>query len=761
MKRTLAVLVLIFAFVLCLGVVIPQVPASISAFMRTLLDDLTGADARTTLDAAKKVEINVTDAPYNATGDGETDDYAAIQAAITAAPSGSTIVFPPGTYITGTPLTFKAYIRYKGTGHRYCQLRASSTNSASIFTFGGIAHVIVEGLTFSSANTSAYMFKSTSLTDYYMDYVTFRDCDFYCDHHTSIYATFGFIKFERCRFGYLGTPGAYYRAIYGGDVTEAKYIFSTSFESCWFYHGRGADAMVELITGNTAEFDSCVWQSCTIPAYRSQGIRNTLMVNCDFENIEPSVDTACEGLIQLWGMPVSLVPGDLLMVNGWFQNNGASNESPWTAVAHCTTSGADAKASFDSCSGNFGSGYWTVCGGVYDKPSVTDVRRCNVVNNSNSTYDTAHAIGSKANFYSGLGARNGATSAGFFDFYEDSDNGSNRVRVYGPASTADAEIHWPDSTELAETGYLHNDGSGNLSIETPAGSGDMEKSTYDVAENGVVDGDNTAYNATTWNDNPDAASKDALRDKIEALPGGHDPVTIGTANGLSLSTQELSLAAGTNTTPGAITAAQVTALEAIDTEAELEALLEVADLQGELDPDRLSDEDQGDVAISGDVWTVQAIDSTAVANIAKATGDTYTGTHDLSGATVTGPARIKGTKFYLDKTIALPNALYDSDTQWSLVVQTPAALTITSVKVSCDADPATELDWDLKFADAFIGLANATVIVAMDTTAGVATISSGWTDNTVPASKCIYFEFGADPIAAITQIGLQIEGDYD
>lgn len=213
----------------------------------------------------------------------------------------------------------------------------------------------------------------------------------------------------------------------------------------------------------------------------------------------------------------------------------------------------------------------------------------------------------------------------------------------------------------------------------------------------------------------------------------HDAVTIGTANGLSLDGQVLSLAAATNSTPGAATAAQITALEAIDTETELEALLELSDLQGTLGLSQL--------ATTGS-WTPTA-------------------TLDFSGATMTGPARLTGTKFYLDKTIALPNALYDSDTQWSLVVQTPADLTITSVKVSCDADPATELDWDLKFADAFIGFASATLIVAMDTTTGAASISSGWTDNTVPAGKCIYFEFGADPLAAITQIALQIEGAYD
>ncbi len=40
---------------------------------------------------------------------------------------------------------------------------------------------------------------------------------------------------------------------------------------------------------------------------------------------------------------------------------------------------------------------------------------------------------------------------------------------------------------------------------------------YDVLENLLVDGSDTAYNATTWNANPDAPSKNAVRDKFESL----------------------------------------------------------------------------------------------------------------------------------------------------------------------------------------------------------------------------------------------------
>ena len=43
-------------------------------------------------------------------------------------------------------------------------------------------------------------------------------------------------------------------------------------------------------------------------------------------------------------------------------------------------------------------------------------------------------------FNAGMSTKNGATSAGFVEFFEDSDNGTNKVTVIGPASTADVTL---------------------------------------------------------------------------------------------------------------------------------------------------------------------------------------------------------------------------------------------------------------------------------------------------------------------------------
>jgi len=66
-------------------------------------------------------------------------------------------------------------------------------------------------------------------------------------------------------------------------------------------------------------------------------------------------------------------------------------------------------------------------------------------------------------------------------------------------------------------------------------------------------------------------------------------------------------------------------------------------------------------------------------------------------------------------------------------------------KLSCEADPTTELDIDLKRADAFIGVANSAVMDVLDTTAGAsseATAANINADAVVATAKVLYLEFG-------------------
>ena len=69
----------------------------------------------------------------------------------------------------------------------------------------------------------------------------------------------------------------------------------------------------------------------------------------------------------------------------------------------------------------------------------------------------------------GLHVKNGATGAGFIQFFEDSDNGTNKVTLVGPASTADITLTLP-SSDGDDGQVLTTDGSGVLSFSTVGGA---------------------------------------------------------------------------------------------------------------------------------------------------------------------------------------------------------------------------------------------------------------------------------------------------
>ena len=58
-------------------------------------------------------------------------------------------------------------------------------------------------------------------------------------------------------------------------------------------------------------------------------------------------------------------------------------------------------------------------------------------------------------FNAGMSVKNGSTSAGFIEFFEDSDNGTNKVTLIGPASTSDVTVTLPTTTDtLAVAGDI-------------------------------------------------------------------------------------------------------------------------------------------------------------------------------------------------------------------------------------------------------------------------------------------------------------------
>lgn len=134
-------------------------------------------------------------------------------------------------------------------------------------------------------------------------------------------------------------------------------------------------------------------------------------------------------------------------------------------------------------------------------------------------------------------------------------------------------------------------------------------------------------------------------------------------------------------------------------------------------------------------------------------------THNENQEAHQGGGTAVGSERYIVSKLNKPNALQAEDNEQGVWDVTPAALTISKITVSLDA-AGNEVAGDLKYADAFIGLANPVVINPFDTTSGVLSddsIASG----SVPAGKCIYLSFDLAPSVDITQMLMTIYFTWD
>jgi hypothetical protein len=302
--------------------------------------------------------------------------------------------------------------------------------------------------------------------------------------------------------------------------------------------------------------------------------------------------------------------------------------------------------------------------------------------------------------------------------------------VYGGDQSGNLSIYLP--SDAGTNGqYVTTDGAGNWGYGTPAGSGDTLKAANETLTGNWV---NTDF---PWADN------EVVDNLTIDEPGIASTVTRDA---------EWDTEAEVQTAWGAVNIILATE---IDTKAELEALL--------------SD----------------------VADLAQADGDIYTNTHDMGGANLevpnaAGNVAVSATNnFAIDETNAQPTVYvnqtelagevvlspylqagvtfdpgsqYDSATTVFLFPVWPArfpnGFIIDSWEVSCNVNPDVEMDVNLMYADAWIGLANPVTVDVLDTTDGAAAEDTDANINggaAIPSGKKMYLLFDADPEGTCTE----------
>lgn len=138
--------------------------------------------------------LNVKAAPFNALGDGVTNDTAAIQAALNYAAANSlSLRFPAGTYIA-TGLTFTAtatgHVCIVGDGSGNTLIKAPPGSTAPVFKLGvggpslGPNQMLFQGLSFKGNYPGSYQASAAAYTQHTFlvdtaNHILFDDCRFY------------------------------------------------------------------------------------------------------------------------------------------------------------------------------------------------------------------------------------------------------------------------------------------------------------------------------------------------------------------------------------------------------------------------------------------------------------------------------------------------------------------------------------------------------------------------------------------------------
>lgn len=208
--------------------------------------DLIGSVART--QHQKNAEtVSVKD--FGAVGNGVIDDSAAIQAAINS--GASTVFYPEGTYLIGSPLSVVSFQEHKGSTGGGAEL----TSSGIIFTHTTTQQFItLDGLRFGGSGKAFYQANN----NVYTTNLKIRNCFFGQTLQECIYATLLIADIHDNHFGVKnGKCNVSHRHIYcRGDKTGSTAVNLNTFKNNRFNASTADSAIyIEYGTGNSFLFN--------------------------------------------------------------------------------------------------------------------------------------------------------------------------------------------------------------------------------------------------------------------------------------------------------------------------------------------------------------------------------------------------------------------------------------------------------------------------------------------------------------------------
>jgi hypothetical protein len=241
--------------------------------------------------------VNVKD--YGATGNGVTDDTAAIQAAVNACPVGGIVYFPPGTYMISATLHLLPQRTYQGAGWGSTIQQMNGTNLVQLIDFGDTSsthqNVVIRDIQFdgnkmnNTTTVGLYLFGLSYSMLYRVRVQNCPGTGFFIDGNTSAGYTASTNHFVDCWSYGNGGYGIYFSSsvsdnhILGGDY---GYNFnaalctagpSNSAKSATFWGSTSASSVI-FLTGA----DSCQLVGNNIEGSSGHGVEvhaNHIFIN--------------------------------------------------------------------------------------------------------------------------------------------------------------------------------------------------------------------------------------------------------------------------------------------------------------------------------------------------------------------------------------------------------------------------------------------------------------------------------------------------